>query len=53
MKRTIQLSLNIRKQYRDLEIKHHGSEWMVEEDVLVCRFSRQANHVPTGKMAQR
>jgi NTP pyrophosphatase (non-canonical NTP hydrolase) len=34
MKKTIERSLNIRKQYHELEIKHHGSVWTVEEDAL-------------------
>jgi hypothetical protein len=27
-------SLQIRKAYHQLEIKHHGSEWTIEEDAL-------------------
>jgi hypothetical protein len=30
----IRRSLEIRKKYRELEIRHHGSEWTVEEDAL-------------------
>ncbi len=33
-KQIIERSLAIRKQYHELEIKHHGSEWTVEEDAL-------------------
>ncbi|MEW4354317.1 MazG-like protein [Streptococcus pneumoniae] len=30
----LERSSAIRKTYRDLEIKHHGSEWTIEEDLL-------------------
>src|ERR1700743_667497 len=30
----IRRSLEIRKNYHELEIQHHGSEWTVEEDAL-------------------
>ncbi|MEY8461761.1 MazG-like protein [Streptococcus merionis] len=30
----LERSLAIRKTYRNLEIKHHGSEWTIEEDLL-------------------
>ncbi len=30
----IRRSMEIRKQYHELELLHHGSEWTVEEDAL-------------------
>lgn len=33
-KTTIQRCQVIRKAYRELEIKHHGKEWSIEEDLL-------------------
>lgn len=30
----LERSSAIRKTYRELEIKHHGSEWTIEEDLL-------------------
>jgi hypothetical protein len=30
----VQRALMIRKQYHELEVQHHGSEWSVEEDAL-------------------
>lgn len=33
-KEAIERSLKIRELYHELELKHHGSEWTVEEDAL-------------------
>lgn len=33
-KEVIERSLKIRELYHELELKHHGSEWTVEEDAL-------------------
>lgn len=30
----IMRSLALRKKYHDLELRHHGSEWTIEEDAL-------------------
>lgn len=34
IKRAAERSKKIREHYRSLEMKHHGSEWSVEEDAL-------------------
>jgi len=44
-------SIVIRKLYHDLELKHHGSEWSVEEDALA--FLTDAGLVGRLTMAQQ
>ena len=34
IKQAAERSKKIREHYRSLEMKHHGSEWSVEEDAL-------------------
>jgi hypothetical protein len=34
LKEVIERSLKLRELYHELELKHHGSEWTVEEDAL-------------------
>ena len=44
-------SLKIRKQYHQLEKKHHGSEWTIEEDALA--FLTDAGLVGRHTMSQQ
>lgn len=46
-----QRSLAIRKQYHELELQHHGSEWTVEEDALA--FLTDAGLVGRLTMSQQ
>ncbi|EHQ26029.1 MazG-like protein [Mucilaginibacter paludis] len=47
----IERSKKIRKQYHELEITHHGSEWTVEEDTLA--FLTDAGLVGRLTMSQQ
>jgi NTP pyrophosphatase (non-canonical NTP hydrolase) len=47
----IERSLELRKQYRELEFTHHGSEWTVEEDALA--FLTDAGLVGRLTMSQQ
>jgi NTP pyrophosphatase (non-canonical NTP hydrolase) len=47
----INRSLEIRKKYHELEVKHHGSEWSVEEDALA--FLTDAGLVGRNIMSQQ
>lgn len=47
----ISRSLALRKQYHELEIQHHGSEWTVEEDALA--FLTDAGLVGRNIMSQQ
>ena len=47
----IRLSLNLRKQYHELERKHHGNEWTVEEDALA--YLTDAGLVGRNVMSQQ
>jgi hypothetical protein len=44
-------SLKIRERYHELEVKHHGSEWTVEEDALA--FLTDAGLVGRLTMSQQ
>lgn len=44
-------SLALRKKYHELEVKHHGSEWTVEEDALA--FLTDAGLVGRHTMSQQ
>ncbi|TDW51441.1 hypothetical protein EV144_101116 [Flavobacterium sp. 270] len=46
-----QRSLEIRKQYHELELSHHGSKWTVEEDALA--FLTDAGLVGRLTMSQQ
>lgn len=46
-----QRSLKIRKRYHELERKHHGSEWTIEEDALA--FLTDAGLVGRLTMSQQ
>lgn len=41
----------VRRAYRELEIKHHGKEWSIEEDLLALTNDRQ--YEPLGHDAAR
>ncbi|OIV40653.1 MazG-like protein [Flavobacterium johnsoniae] len=47
----IRRSLEIRKKYHGLEVLHHGSEWIVEEDALA--YLTDAGLVARNIMAQQ
>lgn len=47
----IERSLDLRKKYHELELKHHGTEWTVEEDALA--FLTDAGLVGRNIMAQQ
>lgn len=47
----IKRSLAIREKYHELELKHHGSEWSVEEDALA--FLTDAALVGRHTMSQQ
>lgn len=47
----IKRSIAIRQKYHELELKHHGSEWTVEEDALA--FLTDAGLVGRHTMSQQ
>lgn len=47
----IRRSLELRKKYHELELKHHGSEWTVEEDALA--YLTDAGLVGRNVMSQQ
>ena len=49
IKQAASTSKKIREHYRSLEMKHHGSEWSVEEDALA--FLTDAGLVGRSTMA--
>ena len=49
IKQAAERSKTIREHYRSLEMKHHGSEWAVEEDALA--FLTDAGLVGRSTMA--
>ena len=49
IKQAAERSKKIREHYRSLELKHHGSEWSVEEDALA--FLTDAGLVGRSTMA--
>ena len=51
IKQAAERSKKIREHYRSLEVKHHGSEWSVEEDALA--FLTDAGLVGRLTMAQQ
>ena len=51
IKQAAERSKKIREHYRSLEMKHHGSEWSVEEDALA--FLTDAGLVGRLTMAQQ
>ena len=51
IKQAAERSKKIREHYRSLEVKHHGSEWSVEEDALA--FLTAAGLVGRLTMAQQ
>lgn len=51
IKQAAERSKKIREHYRSLEMKHHGSEWTVEEDALA--FLTDAGLVGRLTMAQQ
>ena len=51
IKQAAERSKKIREHYRSLEMKHHGSEWSVEEDALA--FLTDAGLVGLLTMAQQ
>ena len=51
IKQAAERSKKIREHYRSLELKHHGSEWSVEEDALA--FLTDAGLVGRLAMAQQ
>ena len=51
IKQAAERSKTIREHYRSLEMKHHGSEWSVEEDALA--FLTDAGLVGRLTMAQQ
>lgn len=51
LKEVIERSLKLRELYHELELKHHGSEWTVEEDALA--FLTDAGLVGRLTMSQQ
>ena len=51
IKQAAERAKKIREHYRSLEVKHHGSEWSVEEDALA--FLTDAGLVGRLTMAQQ
>ena len=51
LKEFIERSLKLRELYHELELKHHGSEWTVEEDALA--FLTDAGLVGRLTMSQQ
>ena len=51
IKQAAERSKKIREHYRSLEMKHHGSEWTVEEDALA--YLTDAGLVGRLTMAQQ
>jgi hypothetical protein len=51
LREAVTRSLEIRERYRQLELKHHGSEWTIEEDALA--FLTDAGLVGRLTMAQQ
>ncbi len=50
-RKIVERSLEIRKQYHELELTHHGSKWTVEEDALA--FLTDAALVGRQTMSQQ
>ena len=57
IKQAAERSKKIREHYRSLEMKHHGSEWSVEEDALAfltdAGLGGALDHGAAGSLAGR